>query len=214
MVRAHNVVTLTGVCVTVCVSELVQKVTANERVVNGAKQPAAASATKAAAAAAPPVLGAEPVRPEASEGHTAPRKLSSDPEVLKARAQAVSRGLVTLLEQAGVEASTTQLAAGATFCESEGARSVQEVARYGKVSGLVAALGLKPIPQGEGARGAGGVGAAGTHEGSDGRGESRLVLPRDVMHVFWQLMSALRFYERAEVTYNGGNGGVSRGADA
>ena len=123
----------------------IQKVTAAESVARAAALPP--TSTAQAVAAAPGAVDASMVDVEVSHGHTAPRKLSSDPEVLKAREQAVSLGLAALLEQTGVVASTTQLAAGARFCAEEGARSVEEVARYGKANGLIAALELKAIPQ-------------------------------------------------------------------
>ena len=98
--------------------------------------------TVGAAATPPPLPHASD---DAATSHGAPRKLSSDPEVQRAREHAISLGLVTLLESAEVPASTTQLAAGAALCEAVGASSVEEVARYGKGDELLAALELKPI---------------------------------------------------------------------
>ena len=120
----------------------IEKVTSEERVVG---QTSSSDAVAGANDAAETTSKASLQRAES--GHIAPRKLSSNPALLKGREEAVSLGLVTLLEQAGVEASPAQLEAGASFCASEGALSIKEVAMYGKVGGLLTAMGLKPIPQ-------------------------------------------------------------------
>ena len=82
-----------------------------------------------------------------STPHDAPRRSLSSGVGGQAHDEAVSLGLITLLEQAGVEASDEQLAAGAQYVKAEGAASVQELVEYDNAEGLVSVLALKKIPQ-------------------------------------------------------------------
>ena len=112
----------------------VRKVTADERV-------ASSSSPATAPASVDSTVGAE-------ASHTAPRKLSSDPEVVRACERARVLGVTELLERVGASGvSSTQLAAAANYCDSVGANSVRDVARHGKVDELLAALKLKEIPR-------------------------------------------------------------------
>ena len=107
-----------------------------------------AEASSSSSLAAGAIASASPAAaPAPDAAHGAPVRLRSEPDLVSAREQAISIGLVTLLEKAGVDASPAQLAKGASFCSSEGASSVEELAKYGKTDGLVESLELKSVPK-------------------------------------------------------------------
>jgi hypothetical protein len=85
----------------------------------------------------------------AETSHGPPRKLSSDPRILRGHERARELGLSALLESVGITRSLSdeQLAAGAEFCDGEGAISMEDITEYGKTEGLLAAMDLKEIPR-------------------------------------------------------------------